>query len=427
MAIVQLQSSNPALSFILKKNPNSGMLIRTIRKGNAHGWYSGNDQFNVYFKDADNEISYKRDEREEFEYLNLSRYNTPLFPLNVISEFFSSTTKEQHPQDTEGFAHHFFVNMIHIERSNYIEFFQKHLLNCQFEVTNLAHKSYSLKISTNQSIYYLLHVSNVVCVFFSMFGKEYLDLSDKSFEKYINSINIIDAPFYIRNLFTRNFLTSSAKFRKYKPEIEKTSRYQINFAFGGTGMQRRDFIRNLLPFDKAILDVGCGEGFYAFSYAAKIEDNYYAVDIDQELLEAVARKAVTKEVDNISTYSSVDQFLENYNEGTVDIILTEVIEHMSLEDATVLIKQLLKRVEFDHFIITTPNRDFNQFYEIDRLRHDDHQWELGQRDFQTWITQVLEKEPLHFEFLAIGDRVNQISTTQGVHIRKDGQLHGAAN
>lgn len=54
----------------------------------AYGWYTDPTTFNVYFKDADNEISYKRHEQEQFEYLNVSRYNTPLFPLNAINEFF---------------------------------------------------------------------------------------------------------------------------------------------------------------------------------------------------------------------------------------------------------------------------------------------------------------------------------------------------
>jgi len=76
MAIVQIRSTNPQLSFLIKKNPNSGMILRSIRKGMAYGWYTDEQTFNVYFKDADNEVSYKQHEQENFEYLNVSRYNT---------------------------------------------------------------------------------------------------------------------------------------------------------------------------------------------------------------------------------------------------------------------------------------------------------------------------------------------------------------
>jgi hypothetical protein len=84
MAIIQVRSTNPQFSYMIKKNPNSGMMLRSIRKGMAYGWYADEQTFNVYFKDADNEISYKQNEQENFEYLNVSRYNTPLFPLNAI-------------------------------------------------------------------------------------------------------------------------------------------------------------------------------------------------------------------------------------------------------------------------------------------------------------------------------------------------------
>ena len=60
MAIVQMKSTNPNYSFLLKKNPSTGMLLRSTRKGMAYGWYTDALTFNVYFKDADNQISYKQ-------------------------------------------------------------------------------------------------------------------------------------------------------------------------------------------------------------------------------------------------------------------------------------------------------------------------------------------------------------------------------
>ena len=100
----------------------------------AYGWYTNASTFNVYFKDADNEISYKQSEQENFEYLNLSRYNTPLFPLNAISEFFSAPLKDQDERDVEGYEHSFYINMIHIEMVRYIEFFQKHLKDLRLRI-----------------------------------------------------------------------------------------------------------------------------------------------------------------------------------------------------------------------------------------------------------------------------------------------------
>jgi 2-polyprenyl-3-methyl-5-hydroxy-6-metoxy-1,4-benzoquinol methylase len=418
MAIVQIRSTNPQFSFLIKKNPNSGMILRTIRRGMACGWYTDAQTYNVYFKDADNEISYKQHEQESFEYLNVSRYNTPIFPLNAITEFFSAPLKAHDERDVEGYEHVFFINMIHIERERYIAFFEKHLKDYSFEMTHLAHKSYSLTVRTHKSLYHLLHTVSVLCLFLSMFGNEHIDISDSILDKYIKSIHVIDAPFYIRSLFVRNFLSTRERFQKYKSELERTDRYQIRFAYGGTAMQRRNYIGSVLTFDKSILDVGCGEGFYAIPFAGRIEGNYYAVDINEDLLETVNRKAKANQIDNIVTYRSLDQFLEHYNGEQVDVILTEVIEHMSLDEAEQLIKQICKNVDFDKFMITTPNADFNRFYELSEYRHDDHKWEIGEASFKQWMNDVIGDMNLHAEYVAIGDSVNHIHTTQGVILRR---------
>ncbi|WP_373228773.1 class I SAM-dependent methyltransferase [Cohnella sp.] len=421
MAIVQVKSSNPKLSFLIKKNPSSGMLLRSVRKGMAYGWYSDDATFNVYFKDADNEISYKQNQNDNFEYLNVSRYNTPLFPLNAINEFFSAPLKALDDRDLEGYEHSFHINMIHIELTRYIDFFEKHMKGFSFVIEHQAHKSYSLTVSTNKSLHQLLHVVSVLCLFLSMFGDEYIDISDDILGKYIKSVNVIDAPFYIRSLFVRNFLSSKERFKKYKTELEQTSRYDIRFDFGGTALQRRNFIAGNLSFNQSILDVGCGEGYYALPFANKLESSYYAIDINEELLEVVKSKAKSREVDNIVTYRSIDDFLDGYSGEQVDVILTEVIEHMSQAEAQELILQICKHVAFDRLIITTPNADFNPYYELNGFRHDDHKWELGQNEFRLWFSQLMVETSLPFEFAKIGDEVNKIQTTQGVIVRGKGE------
>ena len=59
MAIIQINSTDPKFGYIIKKNPNSGMLLRTIRKGSVFAWYSNEgESFNILFKDADNAVSF---------------------------------------------------------------------------------------------------------------------------------------------------------------------------------------------------------------------------------------------------------------------------------------------------------------------------------------------------------------------------------
>ncbi|WP_342420419.1 class I SAM-dependent methyltransferase [Paenibacillus sp. FSL E2-0178] len=418
MAIVQLKSTNPQFTFLIKKNPQSGMQLRPVRKGIAYGWYSDDATYNVFFKDADNELSYKQNDSDSFEYLNVSRYNTPLFPLNAVNEFFSTPVKAQDERDIDGYEHTFFINMVQVERLHYIEFFNKHLKDYTFSLQHQAHKSYSLTITTHKSLYHLLHVTQVLSLFLSIFGDEYIDISDRILDKYIRSLNVIDAPFYIRSLFARSFLTTRELFKRYKSSIEQTEQASIGLEYGGTAMQRRTFISSVLPFNKPILDIGCGEGFYAIPFAGKIESTYYAVDINAELLEIVNRKAKAKQIDNIATFGSLDHFLESYNGEQVDVILTEVVEHMSLDEAAALIRQIIGSVDFEQLIVTTPNADFNRYYELDGLRHEDHKWEMGIDAFREWFTDTIQGLSVEAEYGMVGDRVDEIRTTQSAIVRR---------
>ncbi|MEK4325174.1 class I SAM-dependent methyltransferase [Paenibacillus sp. FSL R7-0312] len=418
MAIVQLKSTNPKFTFLIKKNPQSGMQLRPVRKGIAYGWYSDDATYNVFFKDADNELSYKQSDSDSFEYLNVSRYNTPLFPLNAVNEFFSTPVKAQDERDIEGYEHTFYIHMVQVERLHYIEFFNKHLKDYTFSLQHQAHKSYSLTITTHKSLYHLLHVTQVLSLFLSIFGDEYIDISDRILDKYIRSLNVIDAPFYIRSLFARSFLTTRELFKRYKASIEQTEQVSIGLEYGGTAMQRRTFISSVLPFNKPILDIGCGEGFYAIPFAGKIESTYYAVDINAELLEVVNRKAKAKQIDNIATFGSLDHFLESYNGEQVDVILTEVVEHMSEDEAAALIRQIIGSVDFAQLIVTTPNADFNRYYELEGFRHEDHKWEMGIDAFREWFTDTIQGLAVEAEYGMVGDRVDEIRTTQSAIVRR---------
>jgi len=142
------------------------------------------------------------------------------------------------------------------------------------------------------------------------------------------------------------------------------------------------------------------------------------------VLATVSRRAEAKEIDNIIPFPSISHFLENYDGERVDVILTEVIEHMSLYEAGLFIQQIVKAINFERLVITTPNADFNRYYELAGFRHDDHRWELGQKDFREWFLEVIGQTDLQVEFISIGDKVNQIQTTQGVILKKGGHERG---
>jgi len=415
MAIVQVSTNDPNFGFIIRKNPASGMQIREIRQGVAFGWYSnGGTSFNIFFKDADNAVSFGD---QEFEFLNTTRYNSPVFVLNAMSEYFSSTVKEQIDMDKEGTEKTFMINMMDVKVLSQIMHFEKYFPQFQIDCSLYAAKSYKLTITTTESFHLLFNYINLLALFISLTSDEYIQLDTGSIEKYLNSIERLDAPFFIRYLFNRNMFKTRNQFNQYKKRMETTKLYtSVQMEFGNTAMQRRDKIRKLIPFTRPIVDVGCGEGFYAIPFASNLTNGtlYHAIDIDANLTEHVRSKAKQKDVENIKTYNHIDEFLAAYDRTQSDVILTEVIEHMPLDESRALIQKIIGAIDFDRLVITVPNKDFNQFYMIDddAFRHPDHKWEPTEAEFRQLIA-VEISDTFNVEFINIGDTVNNIATSIG--------------
>ncbi|WP_042346553.1 class I SAM-dependent methyltransferase [Bacillus massiliigorillae] len=421
MAIVSLTSENPSFSFVIKKNPNAEMTLRGIRKGIACGWYSDEQTYNIYFKDGDNDISFKQYHQEFYEYLNLSRYNTPLFPLNAINEFFSHLLKKSDERDVSGYIHTFSVNMVYMQGERYFQIFKRHFQGFHIEATPICQNNYQIKISTNQSLHSLLQYSILFFLFLAMMGKEHLDVPDELANKYIDIMNELNSPYFIRYLFVKNVIKERRQFKNLRHKLEQSTEGVLKFQYGSTADQRKQAIEQMLSFNKEIVDIGCGEGAYAIPFAQKLEQyEYHAIDIDKELLHIVRKKMKRKGISNITTYSALDSYLQTYDSKKVDVLLTEVVEHMQLEEARAMVQQVLKRITFDCFILTTPNREFNTYYELEGFRHEDHKWEMTTVEFQQWIKDIVGEYNVELSFLEIGDSVNGIHTTQGVVIKKVG-------
>lgn len=421
MCLLELTSTNPDFSFVIFKNPENGMQVRAIRKGKAFGYYPENEpnRYIIYFRDDTEEMSYKEETNQSFEYLNKLRYTSPIFVLNAVAEFLSSTTKKQHEKDASGHTNTFKISAVQVDgrafstMTRIIRFFDKF----QIKITKGAQQTHEIEITTHEPIYILLNFIVVYFGLISAMNENDLDLSENLIEKLINSLNIINAGYYIRYILSSKILLNKKLFENLKSSLETPG---IQLQYGNTQTQRLEYIKGSLSFDKPIIDVGCGEGAYTIPFASKLTKlglKYYAVDIDEEELAVVTRKAKEKELD-IVTLNSHEKLLE-YLDWNVkyDVIITEVIEHMGNEESQNVIRWVLDNVNFDRIIITTPNVEFNVNYLLgDQLRHEDHKWELTREQFKGYLSDVLIEDGLDVKYLDIGDIVNGVATTQGALI-----------
>jgi hypothetical protein len=341
MAFLQLSSTNPNFSYILKKNPVSGMLIKPNRKGRLFAWYNGQNVFNIYFRDSDMEVSYSG---EDFEYMDVTRYNAPMFLINAFSEFLNHMKKVD-DKDITGYEHILMINQMRC-KSGSIDRFKSHFIDLgyEFKFDEVAFRNYRIEIKTKNTLRELVNLGQIFAIFNSLLNNDLEIISDNDIDKYVNCLQVIDSPYYIRHLFKLYFMKTQKIFNKYKPLIEKSEKDKIEFEFGSTLTQRIYAIMKHLDFKYPIIDIGCGTGDYVREFAPKLgELEYHAIDIAPERIEAVKRLCVRKKIENVVLWLSVDEFISVGNfPNNANIIMTEVVEHMTKDDAAVLIDKVLR-------------------------------------------------------------------------------------
>jgi len=193
---------------------------------------------------------------------------------------------------------------------------------------------------------------------------------------------------------------------------------QVDLKFQGTKQQRIQFVASQLELDVPILDIGCGDfDYYKKMMKLGFKEQYYAVD-KEEHVERLCR-TVSKRYDenNLTFFSSLDEFRK---QEKMNVLLTEVIEHNSVDDAKALIAQALG-YNVNKLFITTPNVEFNRFYNMENpMRHDDHVFEPTRAEFRALIEECTEGKNCSVEYFELGDCINGIQPTQGCVIKFHG-------
>lgn len=440
MCLIELVSTNPCFSFIISKNPSSGMIIRPIRQGVAYGYYAnqrydnkrdGSDRYIIYFRDRIDSCSYKETAEQEFDYLNKLRYTSPIFVLNAIGEFLNNCLKKQQPQDIEnisGEIHYqqtFRMAAVQIDNhafkmiTNIHKFFDDVIITLK----EIATETYNVEITTKKTLYYLLNFVFLYFGLISFVNNNDLYNTENLIEKVIASANAIEVKYYLRYLISSKLLTNKSLFEKLKHSLE-TSGIQLNY--GNTALQRLNYIKNSLTFKNSIIDIGCGEDYYAIPFARNLKKHglkYYAIDTDDKELEKVRKKSIKYDLD-IITLNSHEKLLNYITDECYDVIITEVVEHMEKETSQELIRWVLNHVNYHQVIITTPNIEFNVNYVMSNsFRHPDHKWELTRDQFKKYTSEIVngmsnEITEEDCQFIDIGDAVDGIHLTQGCIIKK---------
>lgn len=424
--LIQLKSNNPGLSYILKKNPNSWMNVLSLRKWNLFNYYSKwkENVFNSYFKEWTNDISFKKNENEEFEYLNVTQFNSPYLLLWIINESFSHLLKKEQENDISWkYLNEIFISNVFIWRSFILDIFKRYfkdfeIIKTQININN--YKNYNIIIKTNQSIWDLIKFIFLFWAFLCIFSDEETYLDDAFVIKIFNVSKDLKSSYFINYLLIKTFVKSKKLFNEVILILNDENH---NYTFWWNEFQRIDKVINILNLnrnikDSNILDIWCWEWKYIFPLNKSVNE-YHAIDINQEITNELKFKLEKRQIENVNLYNHINEFIKlNKNLDNLDILLIEVIEHIELDEWKKLIDSIKENINFRRLVISTPNKDFNINYlmDDDKLRHDDHKFELTKLEFENYIKKLFNENKFKLEFFNIWDSVNWTHTTSWVII-----------
>ena len=428
MAYLQINSTNPNLSYVLMKSPLSGMSLRRYRRGTYFGWYSNEAQtYNMYFKDGDDEVSFNTQE-EEFEYNDTKRYNSPLAIQGAVNQFLHHLTnvKSDYTYDIQDkYDHELVINQLHMFDVKYLTLMERYYPQFKVEYTELSPKNYRVSIKSTTCVRDLINFSYILSIFYHCLTDfKGTWVAEEEIFRYTTILNNLDSPYFIRYVIKSRVIKSPNKFNSVKAELEKCSTQVIELEYGDTHSQRCDFIIDHISTSDEIIDLGCNNmtsyGLKLAKELNKTDITYHAIDIDEEALKQAERKVNLKNLENVIFYNDLNDLIAIEYKQKFNIIMSEVFEHISLKEDTKIIKNIVKNLDFNKFIITTPNKDFNEYYNFteDQTRLDDHVFEMTQNEFKNYFDELLGKLPVTYEFYHIGDKVNGITPTQAIIISK---------
>lgn len=427
--IVTITSTNPKLSWILAKNPETlqeagKAFARPLRKGMIYGWYTNpyNNTFRLMFKDHPTEVSYGSGPRADFEYLDLTRYSSPMIPIGMVSKALAQASKTPHELDTEDYESSCMF-VCKVVRSNLLEGLPRYGGgNFSLELTPLTGEYFKVRIAAT-SIYKLLACVQYFCVMASMYDPEtQFSGTREEVEKFLKVVNVAEAGYFPRYLISVRLLADRGSFKRFKGLIEGANT-GIQLTYGSTQQQRYDAILDCLKdktiADRHLVDIGCGEGWYAVKLAGKY-DSYLGVDKDPSLVEKVNKRLQHKQIEGGSaiceelTFDNLDEILlQLRSDGENDVLMTEVLEHMPEDKAEELLKKTLRMEDVDRVIVTVPNKGFNEYYLIEdnETRHHDHHFEPTFEEWCDLCVTLAAETNRRVEVKGIGDSVNGVPTS----------------
>lgn len=430
---LKIKSANKELLSILNKNPNTdeGLYMLNHKKGVIVGNVLSENEYEASFIDTKGN-SYRAPNEESG--LNDYSFRLARVGAEILSELFPHLLKEKkvvsaskiswldktiEELDTEK-CQIFFPKMslpgtwfregIHL--------FQKYFDKSELVIEPIIGDLYSVRIFKK---------SIVDCLNFAVFFCEINNLVyDKSYyleEEKIDKIarvfsNIDKIPYFLYYIIIKRVFSRSEKYyAKHIPGIQqKLSEdlgLEVKFTPYDTHFDRILFTASHISKDSPVLNIGI-EGFRYEKYFARkgfIRQPWVSYDI-VDYSEDYNKFMKAAKLQNFSFITDLGDLPAE--EKKYQVILSEVIEHMTPQELNELFDFLNQSEDIGKIIITTPNKNFNKYYfqEEDKVRREDHIKEYTPEEFGELMKTFVHPDR-QVSVLPIGDMIGKEPVTLG--------------
>lgn len=166
-------------------------------------------------------------------------------------------------------------------------------------------------------------------------------------------------------------------------------------------------VRQMKP--RSVVDFGSGEGKLSvqLGFVEGITEILAVEPSESASLKALERFNKVKNKEKFVIPELLWGSLFYYDERLKDkdvIILCEVIEHIDESRLPKAMDTLLHDYQPGALIITTPNREYNELYDMEEhLRHNDHRFEWTRAEFRQWCSERNHSNDYELLFDGIGD------------------------
>lgn len=418
--ILTLSSTNPKLSWVINKHPEK-VQLKTKDSGYFVSFFEGEQKFVTVFKDSSIFNSYKVHVDESNNYVNTSRFYDARIISDAMKNLFNEVIKKKSENDLPAF-HSIEISALETQNKT-IDIFSKYFKE-DYEILYNEKKNYYssvvIKTKKEKTLHDFLQLVNLFSITSTLNSKNYIYIDDSLVEKYVKMAVRLDVPYFVRYLMKIYFFTSEVKNQKFLGLLAESNNFKFNFQPGNTHNARIKFVLDKIKGQYPILDIGVGIDYQYLRRIAKIPKVlYYGIEKDEEALFKIKRYIKNEKLEErCFIFESIEEFLaSDYTNKKFDIICTEVLEHNSLEEVSVILQQM-KSLDFNKIVLTVPNGTFNQFYSMNsEFRHSDHKWEVSQIEF----FEIVSKEflEINLESFGVGDSVNDIFVSNGIVLSKN--------